>query len=188
MPRRFGEKLRHLRQLRNITQMELARQLSLSSSTHITKIEAGQREASLDLIVRAAVMFGVTTDYLLRDTTPVTMVADIGRPSHGNDRPDPTYKVELPAVAPPVPDELWRRFGAQLRGLRQRQRWSQADLARHLGLASRAYISNLEAGRKGASPELVVQIADLFGVKTDYLLLDTRPAQRGAASVEGESE
>jgi transcriptional regulator with XRE-family HTH domain len=45
-------------------------------------------------------------------------------------------------------------------------------LAQHLGLASRAYVSNLEAGRKVPSPELVVRIADHFGVTTDYLLRD----------------
>ena len=35
------------------------------------------------------------------------------------------------------------------------------------------YISNLEAGRKAPSLELVVRVADLFGVTTDYLLRDS---------------
>jgi transcriptional regulator with XRE-family HTH domain len=45
-------------------------------------------------------------------------------------------------------------------------------LTQYLNLASQAYVSNLEAGRKTPSPELVVRIADLFGVTTDYLLRD----------------
>jgi transcriptional regulator with XRE-family HTH domain len=48
----------------------------------------------------------------------------------------------------------------------------QLTLTQYLNLASQAYVSNLEAGRKVPSPELVVRIADLFGVTTDYLLRD----------------
>jgi DNA-binding XRE family transcriptional regulator len=54
----------------------------------------------------------------------------------------------------------------------QRQ-MTQVELAQRLGLARQGYVSNLEAGRKAPSLDLVVQIADLFGVTTDYLLRDT---------------
>jgi transcriptional regulator with XRE-family HTH domain len=50
---------------------------------------------------------------------------------------------------------------------------TQIELAQRLGLARQGYVSNLEAGRKAPSLDLVVQIADLFGVSTDYLLRDT---------------
>jgi transcriptional regulator with XRE-family HTH domain len=55
--------------------------------------------------------------------------------------------------------------------LRLQRNLSQVDLARQLGITRQGYISNLEAGRKRPSPELVVQTADLFGVTTDDLLL-----------------
>jgi transcriptional regulator with XRE-family HTH domain len=154
MPRLFGEKLRTLRHQRTMTQVNLATELSLTSYTHITKLEAGHDAPSLELVLRVAHFFGITTDYLLRDTLPTEMVqynavddeADRFRPSH---------------------------FGTKLRALRLGHHLSQKDLTCHLGLASRAYISNLEAARKLPSLELVVRIADLFGVTTDYLVCDT---------------
>jgi transcriptional regulator with XRE-family HTH domain len=75
------------------------------------------------------------------------------------------------------------RFGEKVRTLRLEKGLSQRELARNLGLASRAYISNLEAGRKAPSLELVVQIADLFGVTTDYLLRDPIPAKDGGSGI-----
>jgi transcriptional regulator with XRE-family HTH domain len=66
-----------------------------------------------------------------------------------------------------------RLLGEKLRYLRTQQQMTQVELTQQLGLARQGYVSNLEAGRKAPSLDLVVQIADLFGVTTDYLLLDT---------------
>jgi transcriptional regulator with XRE-family HTH domain len=63
-------------------------------------------------------------------------------------------------------------FGGKLRVLRLRLEQSQIELANQLGLSSGAYISNLEAGRKLPSLDVVIRIADLFGVTTDMLLRD----------------
>src|SRR5688500_18134362 len=71
MPTLFAAKLRYLRRGHNVTQVDLADKLGLASHTHVTKLEAGQRTASLNLVLRAADFFDVTTDYLLRDTIPV---------------------------------------------------------------------------------------------------------------------
>lgn len=155
MPRLFGEKLRYLRRRSAKTQVELANLLDLVSHTHITKLEAGQRMPSLELVVRVASAFGITTDYLLRDTIPVLEVEDVAiQPDiyrHRNGQP----------------------FGDRLRVLRLHKGLSQRDLSLALGLASRAYISNLESGRKMPSPDMIVQVADLFGVTTDKLISDT---------------
>jgi transcriptional regulator with XRE-family HTH domain len=157
MSRLFGEKLRSLRRRSALTQVELIERLRLTAQAHIANLEAGRDAASLDLIVRVARVFGVTTDYLLRDTVPV--------------EPAPSSA----AI------EFWdgnasaQHFGEKLRSLRLHQGWGQTTLARQLGLARRGYISNLEAGRKMPSPELVVRIADLFNVTTDYLLSDDVP-------------
>lgn len=70
-------------------------------------------------------------------------------------------------------------FGNTLRYVRRHQRVTQATLARQLGLSSQAYVNNLEAGRKTPSSELVLRIADLFGVGTDYLLRDSVPVGEG---------
>ncbi len=73
-----------------------------------------------------------------------------------------------------------RLFGAKLRYLRTQQGLTQEDLARQLGLARQGHISNLEMSRKAPSIELVVQVADLFGVTTDYLLRDTVSVESAA--------
>jgi transcriptional regulator with XRE-family HTH domain len=156
MPRLFGEKLRLLRRRHNMTQVELADQLGLASQGYIANLEAGQEAPSLDLIIRIARVLDVTTDYLLRDTIPVEG-ENVGIANH-------TYTTILPFV-----------LGERLRALRLQRGISQRDLAHNLRLASRAYISNIEAGRKAPSTELIVKIADLFGVTTDYLLWGASP-------------
>jgi transcriptional regulator with XRE-family HTH domain len=147
----FGEKLRHVRHQQRITQGELAEKVGLSS-TYVHRLEVNLRTPSLDIVVRIAAYFSQSTDYFLRDT----------------------IAVEAPATTAPTvlakTTELPRLFGGRLRMLRLQHGWSQTDLARRLDLKRRGYISNLEAGRKTPSLDLIVQIADLFGVTADYLL------------------
>lgn len=162
MPELFGDKLRFLRHQHNLTQAKLAERLGLASHSHISNLEANQDAPSLVLVLHVADLFGVTTDYLLHDTIPVegTTTALAG---------------DLPGVdAPPG------LFGAKLRALRHQHRLTQAALADQLGLAQQGYVSNLELSRKVPSLDLVVQIADLFGVTTDYLLRDTIPVEHTA--------
>jgi len=54
---------------------------------------------------------------------------------------------------------------------------SQAELARQLGLARQAFISNLESGRKYPGLETIVKISEFFGISTDYLLKDSIPIE-----------
>ena len=159
MPQLLGEKLRFLRYQHATTQVDLASKLGLASYTHISKIESNQDLASLALILRIARVFRVTTDYLLRDTVSVEQV-----------EPSAVSPSENESVLPQL-------FGAKLHALRVQNGWSQTGLAYKLGLARRGYISNLEGSRDNKMPstELVVQIADLFGVTTEYLLRDDVP-------------
>jgi transcriptional regulator with XRE-family HTH domain len=145
-----------------MTQTGLAHRAGLASHTHIVKLEAGQDTPSLELVIRLATILNVSTDYLLRDALPVE-----------------------PQLAPLVSatwDVAAQLFGAKLRSLRLRHSLSQRDLAQRLGLARRGYVSNLETGRKLPSLELVVQIADLFGVRTDDLLRSIPSAEAGTPS------
>jgi len=52
----------------------VASQLALAGHAHVSYLETDSKEPSLDLIVRIADLFGVATDYLLRDTIPVEEV------------------------------------------------------------------------------------------------------------------
>lgn len=159
MLRLFGDKLRYLRRQHRLTQIDLSRHLDLASQAYISDLEAGQKTPSLDLVVRIANLFSVTTDYLLRDELPVELQAT-----------SPLGEVQREAL--PI-----KQFGEKLRYLRQQQRLTQTTLAQQVGLASQAYVSDLEAGRKVPSLDLVVRLAELLGVTTDYLLRDTDPMQ-----------
>jgi transcriptional regulator with XRE-family HTH domain len=160
MPDLFGLKLRHLRTQQGMTQAELARQLALAAHTHITHLEAGRNTPSLDLVIKIAACFAVSTDYLIRDVIPVEA--------------SPQHRVTWKAVG--SASEL---SGAKLRHLRKQRHLTQAHLADQLGLSSaHAHISFLESNRKEPSLELLLKIADFFQVTTDYLLNDAIPVER----------
>jgi len=65
--KRFGEKLRYLRNQRGISLRQLAAELGLSVHGHIAQIERGERKPSADLIVKIARFFDVSADHLMMD-------------------------------------------------------------------------------------------------------------------------
>lgn len=164
----FGERLRQLRRNHKLTQTDLAHQLGLARHGYISNLEAGRKAPSLELVVRVADLFGITTDDLLREkgAKPLPAPGDL--------------TLQYADSHPP------RLFGAKLRYLRLQYHVLQVDLALELGLARQGYISNLEVGRKEPSLELVIRVAERFNVSTDYLLRDTiavedlRPTQQNS--------
>jgi transcriptional regulator with XRE-family HTH domain len=157
MPLLFGDKLRALRRQRRMTQSDLAHHLGLASHSHVSYLERGLSAPSLELAIKAAGVFGVSVDYLLRDTIAV-------------DAATPANTQLAPA------DDLLQHFGAKLRALRIERGMTQADLARQLGLSTQAHVSLLEGGKKTPSIEIVLRCADLFGMTGDEILLYPRPA------------
>ncbi len=61
---RFGERLRDLRQEKNIGQVELATKIGVSKGI-ISLWEQGKREPTLSSLVAIADYFNVTIDYLI---------------------------------------------------------------------------------------------------------------------------
>lgn len=61
-------------------------------------------------------------------------------------------------------------FGMRIALLRASNGWSQAELARRIGVSSSA-VGMYEQGRREPSLNLVVRLAQEFGVTTDYLLM-----------------
>jgi transcriptional regulator with XRE-family HTH domain len=151
MAQRFGEKLAQLRQQRSLTRTELATQLGFISRAHIANLEKGRDVPSLTIAVRLADHLGVSVDNLLRDNREIAAIASpIGPPApHGD--------VQLP-------------FGQQLRALRRARHMTQWQLEQDLQLVSRAYLSDLERGRRLPSIELLIRIADFFQVTIDSLV------------------
>lgn len=60
-------------------------------------------------------------------------------------------------------------FSIRLRQLRERRRISRRVLSELCGL-SKNMIAVYESGEKEPTASIVIQIADFFGVSTDYLL------------------
>lgn len=61
-------------------------------------------------------------------------------------------------------------FGMRIALLRASNGWSQAELARRIGVSASA-VGMYEQGRREPSLDLVVRLANEFGVTTDYLLM-----------------
>ena len=65
-------------------------------------------------------------------------------------------------------------FGYRLRALRKKKRMTQAQAAKRLNV-SKASISGYENNVKTPSVDTLIQMSNLYGVTTDYLLgLDNR--------------
>jgi putative transcriptional regulator len=68
------------------------------------------------------------------------------------------------------PEET-RMIGARVRELRQRRRWSQADLALHLGL-SQPTLSQIERGQSSLSAEAFLRLLRLFNVGVEHFAVE----------------
>lgn len=62
----------------------------------------------------------------------------------------------------------------RVKELRKEHGWSQGELAERVG-ADPAQISRYENGRITPSADIIVRLADTFGVSTDYLLVEDSP-------------
>ena len=72
-------------------------------------------------------------------------------------------------------------FGMRIALLRASNGWSQAELARRIGVSASA-VGMYEQGRREPSLHLLVHLAYEFGVTTDYLLIGDSPFPDPAAS------
>jgi transcriptional regulator with XRE-family HTH domain len=72
--------------------------------------------------------------------------------------------------------ELLRIFSANIRLYRNRFRWSEAELAEKINISIN-FLSDIETGKKWASPITMVKFANIFNVKAYELLkpLDLLP-------------
>ncbi|MBV8859179.1 MAG: helix-turn-helix transcriptional regulator [Acidobacteria bacterium] len=70
--KRFGEKLRILRQHKGLTLQELATALGYKAHGHLSELEAGKKTPTVDFVLLVARFFEVSTDELLKDELSVT--------------------------------------------------------------------------------------------------------------------
>jgi transcriptional regulator with XRE-family HTH domain len=74
--KRLGEKVRYLRKRTGMSQAALAGELGYTSRGYISELEKGRHLPTAETIVRLAIRFKVTTDYLLRDEIDLEDVRD----------------------------------------------------------------------------------------------------------------
>ena len=67
---------------------------------------------------------------------------------------------------------LITRLGEKVKRLREQAQLTQTELAQQAGLKSKGYISDVEKGKKIPPTELILKLAKIFHVTTDYLLRD----------------
>ena len=149
----FGQKLRYLRMRQHLTQITLAKHLQFMSQGHVSNLEHQRFAPSLDMIVTVANLFAVQVAYLVREDLPVQAADEVQYQRAAGARP-----LQVQALSP------------NLTRLRMQSGLTQAHLAEHLGLAANAHISYMETGHKLPSVELLLRVADRFGVTVDDLL------------------
>lgn len=64
---RFGEKLRSLRKRDGMTLKELALATGLATHSHVSNIENGRKNPSLEFVIKVSELFDVTIDQLVKD-------------------------------------------------------------------------------------------------------------------------
>ncbi|MCP3943124.1 MAG: helix-turn-helix transcriptional regulator, partial [Desulfobacteraceae bacterium] len=67
---KFAEKLKLLRKEFGFTQNELAKKIGISGNRHISLLEKGAHQPSLESIQKLASLFNVSTDYLIFEDVP----------------------------------------------------------------------------------------------------------------------
>ena len=65
--------------------------------------------------------------------------------------------------------ELLKIFSSNIRLYRTRLKWSQAELAEKVNISIN-FLSDIETGKKWASPITIVKFADVFSIKAYELL------------------
>lgn len=97
----FGQKLYTLRIQRQMTLKELAMAVGHTAHGYISELEAGKKRPTVELVIKLAHLFGVTTDQLLRDEVSIADIVDENRSDAMNqmtlafiDRPPTTNEIQ----------------------------------------------------------------------------------------------
>ena len=101
----FGEKLQKLRKARALTQEALAQQIGVSRQA-LSKWESDAVLPDTENVIRLSDLFGVTTDYLLRDSPANVNPPDASDAAPNTPAPDSNVH----------PDNSWPSKGAALAG------------------------------------------------------------------------
>lgn len=72
--KRFGEKLRLLRQYHGLTLVKMANQLGYKTHSYLSEVEAHQKIPTAQFILKVAILFEVSTDELMKDELEIDLI------------------------------------------------------------------------------------------------------------------
>ena len=156
----FGATVRQYRQQRGMTQQELAARMGLHHR-YISKIERGQRNIAVLLLLRLASALDI----------PVSMLLD-GLDTHAAHQTK-IAPVDPVASPPEHAAALLRLLGAAIRQYRQQRDLLQSTLATKTGL-SLTYIGDIERGKRNISLLSLLRLAEAFEISATCLLASMR--------------
>ena len=141
----FGERLRQVRELEGLTQVEVAEGLGISQPAY-QAWETERKNATKETIKRLSDFFGVSYSYLLGISDNVT--------------------IETPIIKT-IPQE--NTFPERLKELRKLANLTQKEMAEALNISQPAYVE-WEKGRTQPTPDKFPLIAKVLNTSIDYLL------------------
>lgn len=145
--KRFGIRLKELRNEKHLTQAELGTIMGCIDR-NVQKMEYGRNNVPANHLVQLASFFGVSLEYLTgrsEDRTAALEGAEMDR----------SLDLQL--------------FAQRLKTLRKEKGLTQKKMAEMIGRTERHY-QDIEAGKINISILMLLQLADLFEVSLDYLV------------------
>lgn len=123
----LSEKIKHLRVINDMTQKELADMVELVSQKSISMYEKGHRIPPIDVLVKIAEAFGVTTEYLLGRDERMTsvMVPVVGEVRAGIPLYAQENIIDYEEISPDIQGEL---FALKVKGYSMAPRVLHGDL------------------------------------------------------------
>lgn len=153
----FGERLRQVRELTGLTQIEMAIKLGTSQPAY-QAWEAGRREPNLESLKKLAKVLNTSPNYLLG------------------------YN-QTESIAKAIPQE--NAFPERLKELRKMANLTQIEIAEALNISQPAYVE-WEKGRTQPTPDKFPLIAKVLNTSIDYLLQGA-PNENRLANFQGKT-
>ena len=178
----FHEKLKELRLQNNLSQEKLAWKLGIVTRTYLY-YEKGQKYPSVELLTRIAKFFNVSISYLMDEQDELVTNAQTELITNLQTEEGKHEEFEANQLAeeigsmfaegefsePEKTCDLQMSFHKKLKELRLQNNLSQEKLAIKLDIATSTYI-HYEKGHVYPSVEILIRIAKIFNVSTDFLL------------------
>ena len=155
----FSERLKTLRKQRDISQAKVAEAVGLSIM-QCRRYEAGTSEPTLSKLTKLADFFGVSIDYL---------IGRVDAPLPLEDKESGETTTRRSTSCQPIDSNFMSLFSARLQKCRQEKGLTQKQMAKIYGISERSWQA-YEGGKHMPDAQGLMQLADFFGVSTDYLL------------------